>query len=121
MKAGIGVLSDRRCPGRKIAVLGRMLELGSNSPALHRGVGTAAAKASIDCLITVGDEAGQIAEGAEEAGAAFQIIRAADVPEAEKILLEMLRPGDTVYLKASNAVHLSQITDFIRKEGPKKA
>lgn len=121
MKAGIGVLSDRRCPGRKIAVLGRMLELGSNSPALHRGVGTAAAKASIDCLITVGDEAGQIAEGAEEAGAAFQIIRAADVPEAEKILLEMLRPGDTVYLKASNAVHLSQITDFIRKEGPRKA
>ncbi len=119
MEAGLGVLSDRRCAGRKIAVLGEMRELGPDSASLHHGVGTAAAGAKIDGLIVVGAGAAPIADGAEEGKAPYPVIRVDGIPEAEQTLAEILQPGDTIYLKASNAVHLSELTDFLRKEGLK--
>ncbi len=55
-------------PGRRIAVLGQMNELGAESERGHRRVGEAAAREKIDCVITVGSIAERIASAARENG-----------------------------------------------------
>ena len=55
--------------GRRIAVLGEMLELGASARALHADCGRAAASAHVDELVVVGGPAADgLAEGAEAAG-----------------------------------------------------
>ena len=65
MLAALDVLAG--LPGRRVAVLGEMLELGAESEAGHRSVGRAAGRVA-DLLVVVGDEEGWLAEGALEAG-----------------------------------------------------
>ena len=55
-------------PGRRVAVLGEMLELGDGHEAGHREVGEAAAATSTELLVVVGAGAGGIAAGARAAG-----------------------------------------------------
>ena len=65
MAAALDVLAD--LPGRRVAVLGEMLELGPGGPAAHREVGRRAAGTAA-LLVTVGDGALEIAAGARAAG-----------------------------------------------------
>ena len=65
MLAALDVLAD--LPGRRIAVLGEMLELGEESEAGHLEVGRVAGRIA-DVLVVVGADAGGIVEGAVEAG-----------------------------------------------------
>ena len=64
MKASIDILSET--DGRKVCILGDMFELGDNEKQLHYEVGTYLAKKSIDVLITVGELAENIANGAKD-------------------------------------------------------
>ena len=70
MKAALETLADigARSGRRTVAVLGEMLELGAGAAAAHAGVGTYAAQAGVDVLVTVGPAAGAIAAGFEAAG-----------------------------------------------------
>jgi UDP-N-acetylmuramoyl-tripeptide--D-alanyl-D-alanine ligase len=100
-------------PGRRIAVLGEMLELGSESEsdAGHRATGAAAA-ALVDRLVVVGEGAGPIATGAIDAGldrAAVSTV--ADRAEALVLLLGLLEPGDVVLVKASRGIALDLLVD----------
>ncbi len=91
-------------PGRHVAVLGEMLELGPEAPALHRAVGERAA-ASCDLLFAVGDGGAPIAAGAR--GAGMPPDRAIAVPDHAAALRELrarLLPGDVVLLKASRGL-----------------
>ena len=65
MVAALDVLAG--LPGRRVAVLGEMLELGEGHESGHRAVGEAAA-ATVDLLVVVGEAATGIAEGAVDAG-----------------------------------------------------
>jgi UDP-N-acetylmuramoyl-tripeptide--D-alanyl-D-alanine ligase len=103
-------------PGRRIAVLGEMLELGKGSASGHREVGTAAA-ATCDLLIVVGAGASGIAAGAKAAGLdASRILEARDRDAALDLLRGRLRDGDVVLIKASNGVGLYEIVDALRAE-----
>ncbi len=103
-------------PGRRIAVLGEMLELGKSSAAGHREVGTAAAATS-DLLIVVGAGASGIAAGAKAGGLdASRVLEARDRDAALDLLRDRLRDGDVVLVKASRGVELDLLVDALRDE-----
>jgi UDP-N-acetylmuramoyl-tripeptide--D-alanyl-D-alanine ligase len=107
--AALGLLAE--LPGRHIAVLGEMLELGDTAVAEHHRVGMGAAGV-VDRLIVVGPGAHGIAEGAVAAGLdAARVATSADRDEALSILLAELRAGDTVLVKASRGAELDVLVD----------
>jgi UDP-N-acetylmuramoyl-tripeptide--D-alanyl-D-alanine ligase len=98
-----------RAPGRRVAVLGEMYELGDLAPQAHRTAGKEAA-ATCDLLIAVGGaDAGRIADGAREAGLGDESVHLAeDAEHAAELLLRMLSPGDVVLVKGSRGVGLDR-------------
>lgn len=112
MEAGIKVLCSYS--GRKIAVLGDIKELGSFSESAHKGVGVFCGNAGIDALFTLGDSAKWIAEGAKNAGMASDSVFSFDNIDAlNQSLGSFVQKGDTVLVKASRAMALERVTDFL--------
>lgn len=99
---------------RHVAILGEMYELGTEAANGHREVGAYAAEKKVDLLLAVGDLAKNIAEAAEEGGAA-EVHWFADKESLEKELSSLLTPGDAVLVKASNSMHLSSLAEAIVK------
>ena len=95
--------------GRRIAVLGDMLELGSYEEEGHRIVGARVADVA-DSLITVGQRARLIAAEAVASGLpATKVQAVADSETALVRLRSMLGPGDVVLVKGSRASHMAEI------------
>ena len=107
--AALTVLREVR--GRRIAVLGDMLELGTLSVGAHETVGADVAK-SVDLLVAVGELAATIAASAERHGLR-DVHRATDGGEALVRLRQLLRPGDTVLVKGSRALALDKLADAL--------
>jgi UDP-N-acetylmuramoyl-tripeptide--D-alanyl-D-alanine ligase len=98
-------------PGRRIAVLGEMLELGDDHEAGHERVGTAAG-AVVDRLVVVGAGAAGIARGARDAGLAVAYV--VEVPDRAAAVVELeadARAGDVVLVKASRGIELDRLVD----------
>jgi UDP-N-acetylmuramoyl-tripeptide--D-alanyl-D-alanine ligase len=93
-------------PGRRVAVLGEMFELGPAHERGHRQVGAAAARL-VDRLVVIGDGASGIAAGA--AGLGDRVILVPDREAALEALRHLLRPGDAVLIKASRAAALESL------------
>jgi UDP-N-acetylmuramoyl-tripeptide--D-alanyl-D-alanine ligase len=111
-RCGLQALAGLPGPGRRIVVFGEMLELGDQSEALHRALGTEVARSRVDCLLVVGSGAQPIAEGALAAGMAPRAVLAAtDVAAALRLLLDCVREGDRVLCKASRRVALDRLVD----------
>ncbi len=110
MEAALRALAAMSCRGRRVAVLGSMLELGEESPALHRGVGELAGALGVDLVLAVGDLARDIADGARDSGVA-SVETVADVDAAQTLLHERLAPGDVVLLKSSRDAGLRWLGD----------
>ena len=101
-------------PGRRTAVLGEMLELGTEHEAGHERVGRAAA-AVVDHLVVVGDAASGIARGAREAGLpADHLETVGDRAEALGLLVNTLVAGDVVLVKASRGIELDLLVDDLK-------
>jgi UDP-N-acetylmuramoyl-tripeptide--D-alanyl-D-alanine ligase len=99
--------------GRRIAVLGDMLELGPDEAALHREIGRHAA-ATLDALVVVGERGAWIAEGAAEQGLA-RVVRADDAEGAALAVERELAPGprDVVLVKASRGIGLERTVELL--------
>jgi UDP-N-acetylmuramoyl-tripeptide--D-alanyl-D-alanine ligase len=99
--------------GRRIAVLGDMLELGPDEAALHREIGRHAA-ATLDALVAVGERGAWIAEGAAEQGLA-RVVRADDAEGAALAVERELAPGprDVVLVKASRGIGLERTVELL--------
>lgn len=117
MIAGVNVLAGIDTKGHKIAVLSEMRELGDASAEYHRQVGKAIAGEKIDRLIVIGDMAGNIADGVMEGGGRYPVMRLTDKQEAAQELLRTVQKDDVIYLKASNAIGLKEITAFLKQNG----
>jgi UDP-N-acetylmuramoyl-tripeptide--D-alanyl-D-alanine ligase len=106
-------------PGRRIAILGEMLELGPGSDVSHRAVGHAAAEVC-DLLVVIGPGAVEIANGALEAGFdEGRLHLATDQEAALELLRPRLRDGDVLMVKASRGVALDRLVERLREElGP---
>jgi len=112
MTAALDLLAS--LPGRHVAVLGEMLELGSGSAAAHRAVGAHAARTA-DILVAVGSPAGSYVQAAAEAGMEMGcMIVAADRDDALAALRDVLEPGDVVLLKASRGAAFDLLVDALR-------
>jgi len=97
-----------------VAVLGDMLELGADSPRLHREIGGYAAARGVDLLVTVGPLAAEM-RGAFT-GEAHVV---ADAAAAAELLRRRVRSGDTVLVKGSRGVRLERVVDALGAEaGP---
>ena len=97
-------------PGRRVCILGDMLEMGGNAPELHRSVGEYAVTHGVDLVMTQGELAGRIAEGAGATGVHFT-----DRAELIEALPRLLRPGDTVLVKASHGAHFEEISEAVKR------
>ena len=109
MEAALHALRGLPGGGRRLAVLGRMGELGSYAHEGYRRVGRTAAS-TMDVLITVGEETLPLAEEAEAAGR-IEVHRAADTAAAARLLRELSRPGDAVVLKGSRSARMERVLE----------
>ena len=98
--------------GRRIAVLGDMLELGDYAPKLHREVGESAEEIA-DILVTVGENAKYINEGFGHPESSHHFDNNA---QAIEFLKTILREGDTVLIKASRGMKMEEIAEALKGE-----
>ena len=117
MKSALNTLmsTDVEEGGRRVAVLGDMFELGKESPAAHLEVGRYAVEKKPDLLIAVGKDAEYIAQGAEPLGDGH-VLRYETREDLEKEVHEIIRPGDTVLVKASRSMEMEKTVKEILKE-----
>ena len=102
MEASLQVLS--RADGRKVCILGDMLELGDQSPALHVRVAQEAARLGIDVIVGVGP-------------LFYQAVKGLGFLTQEELLQrlpDLLQTGDTILVKGSRGMHLENTVQCIR-------
>jgi UDP-N-acetylmuramoyl-tripeptide--D-alanyl-D-alanine ligase len=107
MRQALYSAADVECEGRRLAVLGSMLELGDFAPKAHRSAGAAVAGAEFDHLFTLGDLALYIQESATRHGVSGTHCR--DHNDVARFLAFLSRPGDLILLKGSRAIELERI------------
>ena len=110
MAATLKSLGEERNVARRIAVLGPMRELGVHGDALHAGLAPAVLSAKVDRLILIGEEMAPLEQAL---GGQVAVDRAAGVDDATDALMAMLRAGDAVLVKASNAVGLAKLVERV--------
>ncbi|MDW8065306.1 MAG: UDP-N-acetylmuramoyl-tripeptide--D-alanyl-D-alanine ligase [Anaerolineae bacterium] len=111
MLAALNLLAE--LDGRKIAVLGDMLELGAYEMEGHRLVGGRAG-AVVDLLVTIGPRARIIAQEAIAAGLpSHRVWTCNSNPEAVEILRQILEPGDVVLVKGSRSLRMEEIVNAL--------
>ncbi|MGH2740692.1 MAG: UDP-N-acetylmuramoyl-tripeptide--D-alanyl-D-alanine ligase [Actinomycetota bacterium] len=105
-------------PGRLIAVLGEMAELGPVAEEEHERIGELAARLRIDRLVVVGAWGRRIGVSATREGfEPDRVTMCASVAEAEEAVRELVRPGDVVLVKASRAVGLERVAASLLHPG----
>jgi UDP-N-acetylmuramyl pentapeptide synthase len=102
-------------PGRRVAVLGDMLELGPEAERFHAEIGAHARAAGVDELVTVGPLARRLgAAFGRDGGAAAHAVD--DAAAAAALVPGVVRPGDTVLVKASRGVGLEAVAEALERE-----
>ena len=119
VKGALETLSGIAAEGRRVAVLGDMLELGDWTEATHREIGSRAAELGVDLIVAVGANAQEVAAGARDAGMADDATRRfEDAAEAAAWLMPVLRTGDLVLVKGSRAVHMERVVEAMEQTVP---
>jgi UDP-N-acetylmuramoyl-tripeptide--D-alanyl-D-alanine ligase len=112
MTAALDVFAAQAAAGgRKIIVLGDMLELGAQSPALHASLAEAVRRSGAERVYLVGPHMAALAEAL---GAARVAAHTHSAGEMAQILLNDLASGDAVMIKGSNGVGLAGVVEKIR-------
>ena len=114
MAAALNVLGNR--PGRHIAVLGDMLELGDCAQAEHYKIGRIAAEKA-DMVFAFGPHAGRVLDGTITGGMPENMGRAFDSrEELVTALRRAVKPGDVILFKGSHGMHLEKVLEAFLKE-----
>jgi len=112
LRAAIELFKSYPPRGRKILVLGDMLELGEKADMFHREAGEAIAAHPFDLVLTVGDLSKQIADGAIAGGFRKAKIKSfASSAEAGIWLKTELEKNDTVLLKGSRGMRMEKVLE----------
>ncbi len=110
MAAALDVLAARKCEGRRIAVLGDMLELGAVSSAEHYRVGRLAAEKGIDVVMAFGANSQRLISGAVTGGIAAG--RALGYDDQDQLIQELrarAQPGDVLLFKGSRGSRMERV------------
>ena len=101
-------------PGRRVAILGDMNELGKKSDELHRGIGVLTGKLGIDCLICCGKQAEFIYKGHISGGTNLEAWYFPMKEAFFSVLPSLIKKDDTVLVKASHGMHFEEIVEELR-------
>lgn len=113
----LALMEQAAVSGRRIAVIGDMLELGDRELDYHRDSGRAIPK-RIDVVIGVGRRSRAVLDGAAEAGfGKDNLHHFDDAPGAGEFLKTFIRPGDLVLIKASRGIGLDRIVNMLTDSG----
>ena len=117
MKAALNLLDATPVSGegRRIAVLGDMLELGVHSAKLHEALSDIIAATKTDLLLLGGPEMQVLADNPP---AGLQVEYRASAEELEPLVLEMVKPGDAIMIKSSKGIGFSRLVDALLKHFP---
>ena len=116
MEAALRVLSEHPCEGRRIAVLGDMLELGSRAMAEHYRVGRLAAVAA-DLILAYGNHSERIITGAVTGGMNTKCaVHYDDQTYMAKDLAHKAKPGDVLLFKGSRGMKMEKVMEAFLKE-----
>src|SRR5688500_7777891 len=114
MGAALDVFTEQKAPGgRKVLILGDMLELGEQGPALHASLKNAVIGSGAERIYLVGDGMAALAEALGTGRVTAHANTTADIAD---IVLGDLAYGDAVMIKGSNGVGLSGIVEKIRSK-----
>ena len=108
MRAALADLAES-APGRRVAVLGDMLELGPDERRFHAELGVQAREAGVDALVTVGD----LAVHAGPAWGGEEFVAVENAGQAAERIGEIVEPGDTVLVKGSRGVGLEVVAEAL--------
>ncbi len=108
MRSSLSVLGGMDCSGRKIAVLGDMLELGEMSAQLHAGIAEYILK-NADCAFLYGKEMAHCRDKLAARG--FEVHHSEDKAALAEELIGFIRPGDAVLFKGSRGMRMEEIAD----------
>jgi UDP-N-acetylmuramyl pentapeptide synthase len=120
MRAALALLGHARPKGRgrRIAVLGDMLELGGAAPSQHSGLGPAVADSGADLVFLAGPLMRELwRDLPDERRGAY----AESVAEIEPILLDAIGPGDVIMMKASLGTRLGPLVEAVKRRFPASA
>jgi UDP-N-acetylmuramoyl-tripeptide--D-alanyl-D-alanine ligase len=113
MRAALEDLAQSANGGRRVAILGDMLELGPQERGFHEQIGEHAEAASVELLITVGPLARSMASRFHR-----EVHAAADAAQAAELARALVRPGDTVLVKGSRGVGLELVCRTLAPAAP---
>jgi UDP-N-acetylmuramoyl-tripeptide--D-alanyl-D-alanine ligase len=100
--------------GRRVAILGDMLELGAGEVEAHREIGAYAASSGVDVLLAVGPLSAELARAFGESA-----LHVADAAAAAALAPGLVQPGDVVLVKASRGIALEAVAESLqRTEAP---
>lgn len=117
MRAALAALNDLEGKGRRIAVLGDMLELGEETEALHKELGLEAA-GQVDVLLLLGEMAAKVAAGAREGGLDESRLHMVENAEAAcRWLRSGLQPEDRILIKGSRGMRMEKISAALLSPG----
>jgi UDP-N-acetylmuramoyl-tripeptide--D-alanyl-D-alanine ligase len=111
MRAALDDLAET-APGRRVAVLGDMLELGADARSMHVQVGRHASARGVELLMSVGSLAAEM-----RAGFDGEMRSVPDALAASRLLPQLLREGDTVLVKGSRGMRLEAIAQSLLEQG----
>ncbi len=112
MRAVLQFLRQVPDAGRRLVVVGDMLELGEAAPSLHREMGALAWQCGVDELIGLGELAGIMVAGAREAGmASSHLHNVASHAEAMTVLERLVGPRDVVLVKGSRGMRMERVVE----------
>ncbi len=108
--AALRSLARLPVPGRRMAVLGEMRELGAEAESAHHDVGRMAVECGVEVLVVVGHEARAVGLGARAAGrSGVEVVEVSDPASAVDEIATRVREGDAVLVKASRAIGLERV------------
>jgi UDP-N-acetylmuramoyl-tripeptide--D-alanyl-D-alanine ligase len=116
MAAALEALARIEVPGRRVAVLGEMRELGELSASEHAALGDLVGASAVDTLVAVGPETAPLAEHARAAGVA--VTEVPDAATALDAVAGFVHGGDAVLVKGSRAVGLELVATALRGTPP---
>ncbi len=117
MARSIATVRDLQWQGRKILVLGSMLELGENSAEAHGAVGRLAAESGADAVFLFGEEMEFGKRGLDGAGFEGFSLFTSDYEVLSRSVGNFVRPGDLVLLKGSRGMELERLLPVFERDG----
>ena len=111
-KMALQTLGNMRIDGKRIAILGDMLELGKESGNMHKQIGMMVPEMNFDMLLAVGNEAKKYVEGAKARGMK-NVFHFGSVADVICFLNDKVAEGDVFLVKGSRGMHMEQVVDAL--------